>query len=335
MYRNSPNCINFVPIKSTLLMSTSSENDKDHGTGHIIQSLMVNLLITIFKTFAAILTGSGSMLAESIHSASDCGNQGLLLLGVKQARRPPDTKHPLGYGRSVYFWSFMVAMLLFSLGGMFSIYEGVHKFSHPEPVHQIGWGIGILLFSLALEGYATASNMLEMKKRKGNVSFLRYLQDTKDSDLVVIFGENAAAVLGLIIALLSLLAAHYTGDGRYDAIGSLVIGFVLIGVAIFLSVEVKSLLIGESADPAISNAAAQIAIDHPLITKLINCITIQQGPGEVLVCAKIMCEPSLNATEISTLINDFERQLRHTCPEVKWIYVEPDLQEWKKTRFVD
>lgn len=313
----------------------NSSKDKNHGTGHIVQSLLVNLLITVCKGVAAFFTGSGSMLAETIHSASDCGNQGLLLMGVKQAQRPPDKKHPLGYGRSVYFWSFMVAMLLFSLGGMFSIYEGVHKFSHPEPVHNIEWAVGILVFSLALEGYATFSNILEINKRKENQRFMQYLQSTKDSDLVVIFGENSAAVLGLLFALIALIIAYITGDGRYDAMGSLVIGFVLVGVAIFLSVEVKSLLIGESADPAIEYIAAEIAKRHPLIKELINIITIQQGPGEVLVCAKIMCEPHLNATEISTLINDFENQLRFNCPEVKWLYVEPDLQEWKKETFVN
>ncbi len=316
-------------------MENSSENKSNHGTGHIIQSLLVNLLITVCKGVAAFFTGSGSMLAETIHSASDCGNQGLLLMGVKQAKKPADKKHPLGYGRSVYFWSFMVAMLLFSLGGMFSIYEGVHKFYNPEPIHNIGWAVGILIFSLALEGYATFSNIVEMRKRKGKLSLMQYLQDTKDSDLVVVFGENFAAVLGLLFALIALIVSFYTNDGRYDAIGSLVIGFVLVGVAIFLSVEVKSLLIGESADPAIAYIASEIATRHPLIKELINIITIQQGPGEVLVCAKIMCEPHLNATEISTLINDFENQLRFNRPEVKWLYVEPDLQEWKKATFVN
>lgn len=309
-----------------------SADNKDHGTGHILQSLVVNVLITLGKGVAAFFTGSGSMLAETIHSGADCGNQILLLLGVKQSQRPADKKHPLGYGRSVYFWSFMVAMLLFSLGGMFSIYEGVHKLSHPEPVDNIEWAIGILLFSMALEGYATFSNVVELNKRKGKSGFFQYLRETKDSDLVVIFAENSAAVLGLGLALMAMLTAYYTNDPSYDALGSLGIGIVLVGVAIFLSVEVKSLLIGESADPVIEKMASQIALEHPLIKELINCITIQQGPGEVLVCAKIMCEPQLNATQISTLINDFERQLRSNCPEVKWIYIEPDLQEWKQGR---
>ncbi len=307
----------------------SKEKSNNHGTGHIIQSLIVNVLIACSKGFAAFMTGSGSMLAETIHSFADCANQGLLLVGVKQAQRPADQKHPLGYGRAVYFWSFMVAMLLFSIGGMFSIYEGIHKFNHPEPVEHIEWGVGILLFSLALEGYSTFSNIVELNKRRGSVGFFRYLKSTKDSDLIVIFGENSAAVFGLILAIIALLTSFYTGDGRYDALGSLAIGVVLIAVAIFLSVEVKSLLIGESADTVINDLVEKEAEKSPEILELINCITIQQGPGEVLMCIKIKCKHDLSALQISTMINKFEKDIRSKAPEVKWIYIEPDLQEWK------
>ena len=307
-----------------------SENKHDEsGTGHIIQSLIVNLLIVVSKGFAAYMTGSGAMLAETIHSFADCANQTLLLIGVKQSKKAPDAKHPLGYGRSVYFWSFMVAMLLFSVGGMFSIYEGVHKYAHPEPVENVAWGIGVLIISIFLEGYAMISNIVEFNQRRGKTGFFRYLRDTKDSDLVIIFGENSAAVIGLFFALFAMIISYYTGDGSYDALGSLAIGIVLIAVAIFLAVEVKSLLIGEAADPFITITAQDIADKHPNIKQVINCITIQQGPGEVLVCTKIECEPHLTAAEVSELINDFEAQLRTACPEVKWLYVEPDLQEWK------
>ena len=305
-------------------------NKKDtHGTGHIIQSLIVNLLIACSKGVAAFMTGSGAMLAETIHSFSDCANQALLLLGVKQSRRSPNEKHPLGYGRAVYFWSFMVAMLLFSVGGMFSIYEGIHKYNNPEKVDHIEWGIGVLLFSLILEGYATYSNVVELNIRKSSAGFWQYLRSTKDSDLVVIFGENSAAVLGLILAIAALLASYYTGDGHYDGMGSFAIGVVLILVAIFLSIEVKSLLIGESADPVINDLVQKQVDKNPEILKLINCITIQQGPGEVLICMKIKCIHELNALQISTLINKFEQEIRTAAPEVKWIYIEPDLQEWK------
>jgi cation diffusion facilitator family transporter len=297
-----------------------------HDTSHIVQSLFVNLFITLIKGVAAFMTKSGAMLAETIHSFADCSNQALLLMGVKQAQKPADDKHPLGYGRSVYFWSFMVAVLLFTIGGMFSIYEGIHKYSHPEPVNNVMWGVVILSISILLEGYATYSNIVSRNKRRGQTGFFKYLRATKDSDLVVIFGENSAAVLGLILALVSLLIAYYTGDGRWDGIGSFAIGIVLISVAIFLSVEVKSLLIGESADPIISETAKEIAKAHPNIEHLMQCITVQQGPGEVLVCIKIQLSAHLTAPEVSKSIDDFELQLRNKCSEVKWLFVEPDLK---------
>jgi cation diffusion facilitator family transporter len=296
---------------------------------HIIQSLIVNLLIVVCKGFAAFMTKSGSMLAETIHSFADCSNQMLLLLGVKQSQKAADEVHPFGYGKAIYFWSFMVAVLLFSIGGMFSIYEGVHKFNSPEPVKEIYWGVGILLFSIALEGYATYSNIVELNNRKGNVSFIKYLKQTKDSDLIVIFGENSAAVLGLILALIALLVSFYTGDGRYDAIGSLAIGVVLISVAVFLSIEVKSLLIGESGDVIILETIKELVANNSDIESLINCKSIQQGPGEVLVCLKIKCIPNITTAKLSLVINTFEKELREIRPDVKWIYVEPDLQEWK------
>lgn len=306
-----------------------SEKKQDHGTGHIIQSLLVNVVISVFKGIAAFITGSGAMFAETIHSFADCANQLLLLLGVKQSRRLPDEKHPMGYGRATYFWSFMVAMLLFSVGGMFSVYEGVHKFNHPEPVEDIMWALVVIGFAIALEGYSTYSNILEINKRKGVKSFFGYIKATKDSDLIVVFGENSAAVLGLVLALLALLAAHFTGDGRYDAIGSVAIGVVLILVAIFLSVEVKSLLIGESADAPVFEAIEAAAKAQPEILELINCRAVQQGPGEVLVCVKIKCRSTLTTLELSSVINAFEQDLRTKVSEVKWLYVEPDVQEWK------
>lgn len=306
------------------------DKKENHGTGHIIQSLIVNILIACTKGFAAFMTSSGAMLAETIHSFSDCANQALLLIGVKQSSKPANKKHPLGFGREVYFWSFMVAMLLFSIGGMFSIYEGIHKFKNPEPVEHIEWGLGILLFSLALEGYATYSNIIELNNRRGKVGFFSYLRSTKDSDLIVIFGENSAAVCGLIIALVTLTAAYLSGDGRYDAIGSFGIGLVLISVAIFLSIKVKSLLIGESADPVIIELVETEIKKQPEIEKMINCITIQQGPGEVLMCLKIKVDHSISVLELSKLTNKLERDIRKKAPEVKWIYLETDLQEWKK-----
>lgn len=295
------------------------------STGHIIQSLIVNSIIATAKLTAAVFTKSGAMLAEGIHSAADCGNQMLLLWGVKQGQIPADDKHPLGYGRNVYFWSFMVALLLFTGGGVFSIYEGVHKLQHPEQVDHVEWAIGILAASLLLEAWATYGNIKTLNERRKTKPFFQFLRDTKDSDLVVVFGENSAAVLGLAIALCSIAVTMVTGDPRADAIGTLLVGVVLVAVAVFLAVEVKSLLVGESGDPEIKRCAEELARVDARVHHVISCITMQQGPGEVLVALKIKCEPGLTAVDVSALINEFEGRLRTTCPEAKWVYVEPDL----------
>lgn len=298
---------------------------EDHSTSHIIQSLMVNLIIAAAKGVAALLSGSGSMLAETLHSFADCGNQLLLLLGVKKSRHAPTAAHPLGYGRALYFWSFMVALLLFTGGGVFSIYESIHKLRHPEPVGDMRLALAILGFSLLLEGWATLKNVQELNKRRKGRPFFRFLSDSKDSDLVVVFGENAAAVLGLGIALLAITLAALTGDGSWDAIGSLFIGVVLIGVALFLAIEVKSLIIGEAADPEIAAAVTTTAAEDPRLTRVLHMITIQQGPAEVLLIMKASFAPGLSVEDVARAINDFEDRLRGRCPEVRWSFIEPDI----------
>jgi len=300
-------------------------DDKDHGTGHIIQSLLVNVAIAIVKAIAAYFTKSGSMLAEALHSFSDCGNQILLLVGVKQSKKPADAKHPFGYGRAVYFWSFMVAMMLFLGGGVFSIYEGIHKIREPEPVERVWLGVGILAVSLLLEGGATLSNIKELNKRRGKKAFYQYLKDTTDSDLVVVFGENSAAVLGLALAIMALGLAAVTHDGRWDGIGSAAIGLVLVGVAVFLGAEVSSLLLGESADPDIGIVAGEVARTIPEMEKVLNTLTMQQGPGEVLVHMKIAFVATIGVEDACRAINVFEERLRKARPDVRWVFVEPDV----------
>lgn len=309
--------------------ATKESDDKEHGehgTAHIIQSLAVNLAIAAVKAVAAFFTKSGSMLAEALHSFSDCGNQILLLIGVRQSRKPPDATHPLGYGRAVYFWSFLVALMLFLGGGVFSIYEGIHKIREPEPVERVWLGVGILAVSLVLEGGATLSNIRELNKRRaGKKSFFRYLRETTDSDLIVVFGENSAAVLGLALAIAALGLAATTGDGRWDGIGSAAIGLVLVAVAIFLATKVSSLLLGEAADPEVTETANAIAKEVPGMDRVLNLLTMQQGPGEVLVHVKIAFEPALTVSDACRAINDFEARLRKARPECRWVYVEPDI----------
>ena len=294
------------------------------NTKQIFQSLAVNVCIALAKGVAALFTGSGAMLAETLHSSADCSNQMLLLLGVRQSAKPPDESHPLGYGRDLYFWSFVVALLLFSGGGVFSIYEGIHKLLTPEPVEHVPLALGILMFSMLLEGWATWGNLKEMKKRRGSLTLIQYLKRTKDSDLIILFGENSAAVLGLTIAIIALIAAWITGSGVYDSIGSILIGVVLIFVAVFLAKEVKSLLIGESADEHIGEAVKATVPSHPNIEAVLRLITVQQGPGEVLVAMKVRVKSGLTTHEVVDSINAFEQAVHDRAPEIRWCFVEPD-----------
>jgi cation diffusion facilitator family transporter len=284
------------------------------STGHILRALGANFLIAVAKGIGAVITGSGAMLAETIHSLSDCANQLLLLLGLKQAQRPADARYPLGQGRQLYFWSFMVAMLLFVGGGVYSIYEGIHKLQQPEPVSNPWLAIGILAFGFAIEMWALLGVIAEANKRRGATPFWRYLRESKDSDVVVIFGEDLAAVLGLAFALVAVALAAVTGNPMWDAAGTLVIGVVLIAVAIFLAVEVKSLLVGESADPAIES--------------VVRILTVQQGPGQVLAAMKIRFKPGLaTGGQLCDVINQFEAALEKKVPEVKWTFIEPDVAD--------
>lgn len=300
-------------------------SEQEHSIGHIVQSLLVNVAIAVVKVVAAIFTGSGAMLAEALHSFSDCGNQVLLLVGVRQARKPADARHPFGYGRALYFWSFMVALMLFLGGGVVSIYEGIHKLREPEPVERVWIGLVILVISLALEGGSLLSNIRELNRRRGPRRFVRYLRETTDSDLVVVFAENFAAVIGLFLAIAALGLADLTHDGRWDAAGGIGIGVVLVGVAVFLATEVSSLLLGEAADPAIAATARELVAELPAIERVLNVLTMQQGPGEVLLHIKLAFVPTLSIEEASRQINEFERRFRAARPEVRWVFVEPDI----------
>ncbi len=294
------------------------------GVGYIFRALAANLLIAIAKGVGAFITGSGAMLAETLHSLSDCVNQILLLVGLNQSRRPASAKYPLGQGRNLYFWSFMVAMLLFLGGGGYAIYEGVHKLRHPEPLDQPIIAVAILSFSLAIEGWAMAGALKVIRERRGERSLLSYLRDTKDADLVVIFGEDAAACLGLMLALIAVGISTVTGDPRFDAIGTLCIGTVLIGVAVFLAVELKSLLLGEASDPGLNDVIEACAAEDPRILKVLRALTVQQGPGEVMVALKLQFADNLTTQVIVEAINSFETRLQTRSTEVRWCFVEPD-----------
>lgn len=294
------------------------------STGEVIKSLVVNVTIAIAKGVAAAISGSGAMLAETLHSFADCGNQVLLLVGARSSKRPADVKHPLGYGRAMYFYSFIVALLLFFGGGVFSVREGIEKILHPEPVESIAIASVILVFSFLLEGWSLYGNIKEINRRRGDKHFLRYVKDTTDSDLIIVLGENSAAVVGLVFALASLILAKETHDGRWDGIGSLSIGVVLLGVATFLGREVKSLLVGESADASLVKVCEELADTDPNVDKVLRVLTLQQGPGEIVIAMKLKMREGMLTNELVEAINEYERALKRRVPDIRWSFIEPD-----------
>ncbi len=292
----------------------------------ILYAFLANLGIAIAKTWASIVTGSGSMLAEAIHSYADTGNQVLLYLGLKQAQRPPDTEHPLGYGKLSYFWSFIVAIMLFTLGGLFSIYEGYHKFMHPEPLSQVWIAILVLVVAILLEGGSLFGCLREIKKVRKGRPFREWLKNTRNSELVVVLGEDIGAQLGLILALIFLWMAWVTGNPVYDAMGSMSIGVVLLVISAFLAWRVRSLLVGRSADPEIQEIIDEIVASDPDIQSVFNTITIQFGP-DTMLALKVKMDPQLTIDQAIEHINDLERNLRARVPKLTWCFVEPDVRD--------
>jgi cation diffusion facilitator family transporter len=289
----------------------------------IFYALGANVGIFVAKTVAALMTGSGAMLAEAVHSLADCGNQGLLLLGMKRARLPATADYPLGYGKEVYFWSFLVALMLFSVGGAFSVYEGVHKLQHPEPLTRPWLAVAVLAFSVVLEWLSLRACLQEVDKAREGQSLWRWFRESRSSELIVIFGEQLAALLGLVLALVAIALTLVTGDPLYDAIGTLGIGVLLIIVAVFVAIEVKALLIGQSVSPAQRAAIRQFLEGRPEIIQVFNVITLQLGP-DVMVAVQADLGPDLRASELVQRINAIEVDLRRAFPEVKWSFFEPD-----------
>jgi len=292
----------------------------------ILYAFLANGGIAIAKTWAAWLTGSGSMLAEAIHSYADTGNQVLLFLGLKQSNKAPDAEHPLGYGMLSYFWSFIVAMLLFSVGGLFSIYEGFHKVQSPEPLSQVWVAILVLAIAVVLESLSLAGCLREIRQVRGDRSFRSWLTHTRSSELVVVLGEDIAALLGLVLALVFIGIAALTGNTIFDAIGSMCIGVVLIVISVFLSLRVRSLLVGRSADPLIQETIAKIIEGRDDIEQVFNTITMQMGPYTMLA-AKIKLKSGIDIDSAVNDINELERQLKAEIPNLKWCFIEPDVSD--------
>jgi cation diffusion facilitator family transporter len=291
----------------------------------ILYALGANLAIAVAKTAAAIFTGSSSMLAEAIHSYADSGNQGLLLWGLKQAKRPPTPDYPLGWGKAVFFWSFIVALVLFSLGGLFSLYEGWHKLHATEPLSYPWVAVAILAFGIVAETVSLRACLHEVDKVRRGRSLWQWFRESRQSELVVILGEDLAALLGLVLALLAVLASLLTGDPFWDALGSMAIGAVLIVVAIGIAVEIKGLLIGQSADPQIEQEVKAALEQHPGVERVLRLLTLQLGTS-LMVAAKVRMQPA-GAADMVACINRAERALRAQFPEIQWLFFEPDVAD--------
>jgi cation diffusion facilitator family transporter len=285
-----------------------------------------NLCVAIIKSIAAFMTGSSSMLAESIHSFADTGNQVLLLIGLKRSKLPATAEHPLGYGKASYFWSFMVAIILFSVGGLFSVYEGWHKLHSPEPVENLSVALVVLALSFLLEGVSLFGCVREINKMRGDQTLWQWLHRSRNAELIVVFGEDFAALIGLGLAFVFVLTAGMTGDGRFDAYGSICIGVLLIVVAIFVSIRVKALLIGRSADPDLVAAIEEVIAEDDDILKVYNVLTLQMGP-QVMLAAKIRMREGLEITAACKKINRLEVLLKERFPEIGWCFVEPDVAD--------
>ena len=297
-----------------------------HGadsTKSIFYALAANFSIALAKLGAAVVTGSGSMMAESVHSFADCSNQGLLLLGLKQSKRPPSMDHPLGYGKSIYFWSFLVAVILFSLGGMFSMYEGIHKFMHPEPLTSPMIAVGVLVFAIIAESASLWGCMLAVNKERRGRRLSRWFRESRSSELLVVFGEDVAALLGLLLALGAVIAAAVTGDPIYDAIGTVMIGVLLLVIAILLAIEVKALLIGQGVEIYVHDAMKVFLQERPEIDHLYNLLTLQMGP-DAMVAVKARMRRTGAESDLIKAINRVEREFRMEFPVTKWLFFEPD-----------
>ncbi len=290
----------------------------------IIFALLANLGIAITKTIAAIITGSGAMLAESIHSFADCGNQGLLFLGLKSSKKEPSPEHPLGHGKAIFFWSFVVALILFSMGGLFSIYEGIHKFHSTEEINSPYIAIVVLSVSIVLEGASLWGCITQINKIRGNQSLWKWAVNSRQSELVVVMGEDIAALLGLAFALISVILSIITGNPVFDAVGSIGIGVLLVVISIFLAIKIEGLLIGQSVDPEVRKDITKFLETQPEINNVLNLITIQLG-DRIMVAVKVKMTDTNSSNQLIENINRCEVALKENFPDIQWSFFEPDV----------
>jgi len=288
-------------------------------------AFIANLIIAILKFLVAFLTLSSAMLAEAIHSVADTLNQVFLLIGIKRGRKEPDAVHPFGFSSELYFWSFIVAIMLFTLGAFFSIYKGIQKLLNPTEIGHVKYAFLVLIFAIMGESIAFYKAFQKINRERGKIKIIEYLRRTKKSELIVVFLEDLAAIIGLSIALVLIFLQQVTGILIFDGIASVCIGLILAAVAVFLGYEIKSLLIGESADIKIIKGITSILNEEESLNSVIYVKSLQFGPDDILLAIKAEFNHRLNSVEISNLINGIERDIRKKYPVVKKIFIEPDI----------
>jgi cation diffusion facilitator family transporter len=297
----------------------------DDSRKAIFAAFAANVAIAILKFIGFAVTGSAGMFAEGVHSLADTGNQGLLLLGGRRANRRADRQHPFGSGRERYFWSFVVALVLFSVGGLFAIYEAVEKLIHPHSPDALGIAVAILIGAMGLETYSLVTAVGEANPLREGLSWWKFLRTSRTADLPVLLLEDSAALCGLTLALAGVVLASVTDNGRWDALGSMAIGLVLIGVAAFLAIKMKGLLIGEAATPDTERAIVAAINGAAQVRQIIHLRTEHLGPDEILLAAKIEFTPVLSVEQLAGAIDAVEALIRAAVPEVHLIYLEPDI----------
>ena len=301
----------------------SAEN---HGTKAILAAFVANLGIAIAKFVGFLITASGSMLAESVHSLADTANQALLLLGGRRAKRAPDAAHPFGFGRERYFWAFVVAVVLFTMGAAFAIIDGIGKILHPHEIDNAPVAIGILLVAFVLEGFSLRTALHEARAQVGpDASLWRYIRESKSPEIPVVLLEDSAALLGLGVALAAVVVAHATGDAVWDGIGTVIIGGILACVATILAIEMKSLLIGEAATPERQRAIHDALLSGPNVRSVIHLRTEHLGPDDLLVAAKVELDGDLTYDQVARAIDETEVLVRAVEPAARLLFIEPDV----------
>jgi cation diffusion facilitator family transporter len=296
------------------------------GNKAIVAAFSANLGIAITKLIAWAFSGSSSMLAEGVHSIADSGNQLLLLLGGRRSRKEADAEHPFGYGRERYVYAFVVAIILFSIGGVFSIYEGIDKVRHPHPLEVPWLPIVVLLIAIVLESYSLRTAIKESNPLRGSQTWVQFVRRAKAPELPVVLLEDIAALIGLVLAFLGVSLTIITGNPLWDGIGTLAIGVLLVAVAVILGIETKSLLVGEGASEADLTAITAAIVDGPETKRIIHMKTLYLGPDEILIAAKLAFDSASRFADIAGAINNVETRIRAAVPRVRTvIYIEPDV----------